>query len=137
MRLSRDSRAASSLDASFRRSEPEHALRIAVADALLVGRRKPKRLDDRDGRADVAGALFLVERAVGSKQHMVGAEKVETADGGGAGALDRGVAVEVLEIVVRSLLQFLQQRPIVLVRGARAQLIKAVSHAALEIRNDA
>src|ERR1700686_4662903 len=137
MTLLPDSPAAWSISTSSRRREPEHPLRIAMADALLVGRRQAKRLDDRDGRADVAGALLLVERAVGRKQHMVGAEEVEPADGGGAGPLDRGVAVEVLEIVVGALLQFLQKRRVVLVRGARAQLIEAVRHAAFEIRNDA
>src|SRR5260370_14366578 len=113
---------------SFRWSKPEHPFRIAMAEAIPVGRRQAKRLDDRDGRADVAGALFLVERAIGSKQHMVGAEKVETADRGGAGAFDRGVAVEVLEIVVGTLLQFLQERRVILIRVARAQLIPALAH---------
>src|SRR5580704_10512005 len=102
--------------ASLRGSKPKHALRIAVTDALRVRRRQPERLEDRDGRADVARALLLVERAIGGKQHMLGAEEVETADGGGTRSLDRGVAVEVLEIVVGTLLQLFQERPVVLVR---------------------
>src|SRR5580704_19380175 len=114
---------------SFRWREPEHPLGVAMTDALLIGDRKVERFNDRDGGADVAGAFFLVERAVGREQHMVGAEEIETAEGGGAGALDRCVAVEVLEIVVRAFLQFLQERSIILIRGARAQLIPAMAHA--------
>ena len=55
----------------------------------------------------------------------------------GARALDRGVAVEVLEVVERPLLQALEDRAVVLVRGARAELVEAVADAAFEIGDHA
>src|SRR5262245_39107505 len=53
----------------------EHRLRVLVADLLAVGRLEVQRFQHRDGRADVARPLLLVERTVRREQHMVGAEE--------------------------------------------------------------
>ena len=67
---------------------------------------------------------------------MIGREEIDAADGGGARAFDRGIAIEALEIVVGAFLQALEQRAIVFIRGARTELIEAVRNAPLEIGND-
>src|SRR5438105_12715441 len=121
---------------SFAYREPEHALGVAMADLLLVGVRQIERVDDLDGGADITRPLLLVEGTIGREQHVVGAEEVDAANGCGAGALDRGIAVETLEIVVGALLEPLEQRRLVLVRGARAQLVPAMPDTSLEIGND-
>ena len=68
---------------------------------------------------------------------MIGAEKIEPAHRRGARAFDRGVAVKILEVIERPLLQRFPQRAIILVRGAHADLIERVGDAAFQIRNDA
>ena len=95
------------------------------------------RIEHLDGVADVARTLLLVERTVGGEHHALGREEIDAADGRGARALDRGVAVEILEVVVGPLLQAAQHRAVVLVRGARAELVEAVADAAFEIRDHA
>src|SRR5205823_1013787 len=109
---------------------------VAKADLLLVSGREIERVDHIDGVADVAGPLLLVERAIGSKQHAIGPEEFDAANQGGARAFDRRVAIEFLEVIIRALLQALEQSTVVLVRSTRAQLIEAVRNATLEIGND-
>jgi hypothetical protein len=87
-----------------------------MADLLLVGLRQADRLQHLDGVADVARALLLVERTIGREQRVIGREEIDAADGGGARAFDRGVAIEALEIIVRAFLQALEQRAVVLIR---------------------
>src|SRR6266404_6326945 len=109
-----------------------------MTDFLLVGLREMiERLDHLDGRADVAPALFLVERTIGGEQHVIGAEERNAANRRSARAGERRVAVKAFEIVERTLLELLQDQRVVLIRCARAELVPAVRDAALEIRDDA
>src|SRR5216684_5790377 len=94
----------------------EHDLRVLVTDFFLVGLRQIKRLHDRHGRADVAPALFLIERTIGGEQDMIGAEERNAANRGGARAGERRVAVEAFEIVERPFLELLQDQRIILIR---------------------
>src|SRR6187401_2733213 len=87
----------------------EQRLRVLVADLLAVDRFQIERFQHRNGGADVARPLLLVEWTVRGEHHMVGAEEVDAADHRRAYALDRGVAVEILEIVERPLLQAFAQ----------------------------
>src|SRR5262249_17736037 len=89
-------------------SQRKHRFWVAVADPFHVLLGQIERLHDRDGGADVAPALFLVERTIGRKQHVIRAEERQPANRRRARAGERGVAVEGLEIVERSLLQPLQ-----------------------------
>src|SRR6516164_6302377 len=118
-------------------SQRKHRFCVAVADLFHVLLGQIERLHDCDGGADVAPALFLVERTIGREQHVIRPEERQPANRRRARASERGVAVEGLEIVERPLLQPLQDERIILVRRARAQLIPAVRNAAFEIRNDA
>ncbi len=68
---------------------------------------------------------------------MIGAEEIEAADGRGARAFDRGVAVKILEIIERPLLQRFEDRAVILVRGAHAELIEGMADAAFEIGHHA
>src|SRR5215216_1632354 len=108
-----------------------------MANLALVLGRKIEGLHHRDGGADIAPALFRIERAVGGKDHVVDAEKIDAANRGSAAAGERGVAIKILEIVVRPLLEALEQRGVVLVRCARAELVPGMAHPPREIRNDA
>src|SRR5712692_1118785 len=72
--------------------QTEHDLRVLVTDFFVVGLRQIKRFHVRDGRADVAPALFLVERTIGGEQDMIGAEERNAANRGGARAGERRVA---------------------------------------------
>src|SRR3954467_318788 len=103
--------------------QAEQGLGVAIEDFLLVGLRQANSVENLDGVADVAGALLLVERAVGGEHDVVGREEVDAANRGGARTFDRGVAVEALEIVERAFLQALEQSAIVLVGGAGAELV--------------
>src|SRR5580693_2211028 len=80
------------------RRKPEQLHRVAPVDlfALVVGQRK--RIQNLDSVADVAGALLLVERAIGSKQHVVGAEEIEAANRRVACPFDGCVTIKILEI---------------------------------------
>src|SRR5882672_135472 len=127
----------SSRGAPFLKLKREQRLRVAETDFLHVRARKIERFHHRDGGANVALALLRIERTVGRKQHALGREKRNAADGWAARAGERGVAVEFLEIIERAFFQPLEDRCIVFIRGARAELIPAVADAALEIRNDA
>src|SRR5262245_36154829 len=80
-------------------AQPEHALRVAVTNLFHVLFGEIKRRHHRDGRADVTFALLLVERTIGGKQHVIRSEERDSADRRRAGARERGVAVEVFEIV--------------------------------------
>src|SRR5262245_12727886 len=100
--------------------QSEHPLRIAVANLLLVSEREGKSLHDLDGLAHVERALLRIERAVGCEQHVIRPEELDAADGSGAPAGKRGVAIKVLEVVERPFLQPLEQGAVVLVRGACA-----------------
>src|SRR6516165_7478662 len=55
--------------------KPKHALRIPETNLLYVRLRQIKRFHHCDGRADIAPALFLVERAVRGKQDMIRSEE--------------------------------------------------------------
>src|SRR5262245_56775340 len=117
--------------------QSKHRFGVAMADLLHVLLGKVKRLHDCDGGADVAPAFLLVERTIGGKHHVIRPEERQSANRRRACTGKGGVAVEALEIVERPLLQLLEDERVVLIRGARPQLIPAMRHAALEIRNDA
>ena len=68
---------------------------------------------------------------------MIGREEFNAADHGGTRSFDRGVAVETLEVIIRPFLQSVEQRAVILVGGARAELIEAVADTAIEVGNDA
>src|SRR5712692_2105033 len=119
------------------RPQAKHDLRVLVTDLFLVGLLEIERFHDRDGRADVAPALFLVERTIGGEQDMVRPEERNAANRGGARAGERGVAVEAFEIIEGSLLEPLQDQRIILIRCACAELVPAMRDAAFEIGNDA
>ncbi len=106
-----------------------------MTDARPVGVGEIEQLQHRDRVADVARPLLGIERAVGGEQHAVGAVELEAADGRRARAEHRAVGIEILEVVKRALLQALQHRPQVLVRGARAELVPAGPDPALEVRH--
>src|SRR5258705_11835869 len=118
-------------------TQAEHHLRVLVADLFLVGLREMvERFHGFDGGADVAPALFLVERTIRRKQHVIGAEERDSANRRRAGAGERGVAVEALEIIERALLELLQKKRVVLIRGTGPKLVPAMGDAALEVGND-
>src|SRR6266540_5151333 len=114
-------------------AQSEHRFSVAMADLFHVRLGQIERLHHRNGGADVAPALLLVERTIGGKQHVIRPEDRQPANGRRAGAGERGIAVEALKIIERSLLQLLQDERIILVRRARSQLIPAVRNAAFEI----
>src|SRR5262249_59926305 len=64
-----------------RGAQSEHGLGVLVTDLLAIGLREIERLDHRDGGADVAPALLLVERTVRREQHMIGTEERQPANG--------------------------------------------------------
>ena len=68
---------------------------------------------------------------------MIGTEERQAANRRRTRPGERGVAVKALEIIERALLELLQEQRIILIGGARAELIPAMGDAALEIRNDA
>src|SRR5262249_38727179 len=68
---------------------------------------------------------------------MIRPEELDAADGRGAPAGERSVAIEVLEVVERTFLQPFEQRAVVLVRGARTELIPAMPDTPLEIGDHA
>src|SRR4029453_8485742 len=85
-------------------AQSKHAFRVAVAD--LLG--QIEGLHHRNGGADVAPALLLVERTIGGEQHVSRPEKRQPANGRRACAGERGIAVEALEIVERPLFQLFE-----------------------------
>src|SRR5215470_18906632 len=85
-------------------SQRKHCFGVAVADLLHVLLGQIERLHHCDRGADVAPAFFLVERTIGRKQHVIRSEERQSANRRRARAGERGVAVELLEIIKRSLL---------------------------------
>src|SRR5215208_392738 len=108
-----------------------------MANLALVLGSKIEGFHHRDGGADIPPALFRIEWAVGGKDHVVDAEKIDAANRCSAAAGERGVAIKILEIVVGPLLEALEQRGVVLVRCARAELVPGMADPSVEIRNDA
>src|SRR5262249_58060215 len=88
-------------------SQRKHRFCIAVTDLFHVLLGQIERLHDCDRGADVAPALFLVERTIGCEQHVIRPEERQSANRRRTRAGERGVAVEGLEIVERPLLQLL------------------------------
>src|SRR6516164_3219176 len=61
-------------------SQRKHRFCVAVADLFHVLLGQIERLHDRDGGADVAPALFLVERTIGREQHVIRPEERQPAN---------------------------------------------------------
>src|SRR5688572_20124626 len=95
----------------------EHLQRVAEVDAATVLRLELQAVERLDGLADEKRPALRVERAVGAEQDVPGAVEIDAALDRGFRAVDRGVAVEHLEIIQRPLLHALQQPGIVFVRG--------------------
>src|SRR5262245_46624783 len=110
----------------------EQPLRIAGEDLAPIAVGDVKPLDDVDGRRDRA------ERGIGREPHVVGPEKLEpAAHRVDAAAEQRGIAIEVVQIVEMGPLQRRQDFRIVLVAGPPAQHLEARTDAAVVIGNHA
>src|SRR5581483_11038046 len=84
--------------------QPEQLLRIAEGYLLARLCRHLDRFQHLDGVADIARASFRIEGRVRREQHLIGGIEVQAAYGRGARTEHRGVGVEILEIVERTLL---------------------------------
>src|SRR5690349_17152675 len=122
----------------FDELDPGQLLEIAVIDLLELVLRQVEPVDDAQRLADVAGAFFRIERAVGREHDLLGRIEGDAQHGAAVGAEHRRVDVEaLLEVVDRALLlEAALERLVVLVRGARADLVPAGADAALEHRHD-
>src|SRR5262245_7447766 len=110
----------------------EQPLRIAGEDLAPIAVGDVKALDDVDGRRDRA------ERGIGREHHVVGPEKLEpAAHRVDAAAEQRGIAIEVVQIVEMRALQRRQDFRIVLVDGPRAQHREAGPDAAVVVGDHA
>src|SRR5260370_17582522 len=109
--------------------QPKHGFGVAMADLFHVGSGQIERLHDCDRGTDVAPALLLVERAIGSEQDVIGPEERQSAKRRRACAGERSVAVEALEIAERPLFQPLQPARITLVRRAHPELLPPIRNA--------
>ena len=78
-----------------------------------------------------------LERHVGSEQNLVESEELDAALGGRVRAEQRRIGIEHVEVIHRTLLHRFEQRHVVLIGGARAELIPAMADAAFKIRNHA
>src|SRR5688572_21385402 len=85
----------------------QHLQRVAEVDAATVLRLELQAVERLDGLADEERPALRVERAVGAEQDVPGAVEIDAALDRGFGAVDRGVAVEHLEIIQRPLLHAL------------------------------
>src|SRR6516164_3154351 len=104
----------------------EQPLGVAGEDLAPIAVRDVEPLDDVNRRRD------RTERRVGCEHHVVGAEEFEpAAHRVDAAAEQRGIAVEVVQVVEMGPLQRRQDLRIVLVAGARAQHLEARPDAAV------
>src|SRR5207244_11629378 len=113
------------LHASFtfaRTCDPQHATGVLLGDALPIRRSEPDRIEIGDRLADELRTLLGIEGHVAAKEHVVDAEKLDRATKGVFGAEERGVPIEHLVIVERTLAQPSRERAEVLLGRARAYL---------------
>src|SRR5256885_9309050 len=89
---------------------------VAMANLLLVGCGDVERGDHLHCLADVTCAALRAERRVRGEEHVIGAEKLEPADGSDATAAERRVGIEVLEAMHHRLAEHLEHAAIVLIR---------------------
>src|SRR2546427_1506371 len=109
--------------------ELEHLHRVAEVDAPRIVLLQLEAVQGLDRLADEEWAALRVERAVGAEQDSFGSIKIYSTPDRGPRPVHRGVAVEHPEVVHRALCHLLQQRRVVLVRSAGAELVHAVADA--------
>src|SRR5437016_3856958 len=109
--------------------EFEHLHRVAEVDAPRIVLLQLEAVQRLDRLADEKRAALRVERAVGAEQDSFGSIKIYSTPDRGPRPVHRGVAVEHPEVVHRALRHLLQQRCVVLVRSAGAELVHAVADA--------
>src|SRR5882762_6892325 len=114
--------------------EFEHLHRVAEVDTPRIILLQLETVQRLDRLADEERAALRVERAVGAEQDSFGSIKIYSTPDRGPCPVHRGVAVEHPEVVHRALRHLLQQRRVVLVRGAGAELVHAVADAVDEER---
>src|SRR5947208_1346828 len=85
--------------------QAQHPPRIRLVDLLLHLVRGAHLVHRRDRVADEAGATLGIKRVVGAKQHPVGSKKSQPALHARPRPEQRGVAIEHVEVVDRSLLE--------------------------------
>src|SRR5437879_576380 len=109
--------------------EFEHLHRVAEVDAPRIVLLQLEAVQRLDRLADEKRAALRIERAVGAEQDSFGSIKIYSTPDRGPRPVHRGVAVEHPEVVHRALRHLLQQRRLVLVRSAGAELVHAIADA--------
>src|SRR5260370_33305132 len=112
-----------------RQLEAKQAAGVAFVDFAAVGFGNIQDVEAADGFADIAGALFGIERRVGGKKNLIRAKEIESAANRSTRAEGGRIRVKHLEIVLRTFLQATQIDREVFLFGARAQLVEAVAGA--------
>jgi len=115
--------------------DAEECLGVGVTNLLPRGGREVERADRLDGLGDIERAAFAVERAVGCEQHFLRAVEIEAALDACLRPGERGVGVEIAEIIEHWPRQFLRHDRRIGAGGARADLGPAVADAAFEERH--
>src|SRR6266536_2529347 len=118
-------------------SQLEQRPGVAGKDALALGGGNIQHLHRPDGVGDEAPTLLSIERRVGRERARGGPEERVAAARGIRLAVERGVGVEHLEILERTLLQAVLARDRVQVRRAEKDLAKAEIDPPGEIRDHA
>src|SRR5260370_18630819 len=95
--------------------QPKHGFGVAMADLFHVGSGQIERLHDCDRGTDVAPALLLVERAIGSEQDVIGPEERQSAK-------RRRACAGECRVLGRKLLK-MKHRPYPLLRPAAPRLL--------------
>src|SRR2546426_130909 len=100
--------------------DPQHATGVLLVDALPIRSSEPDRIEIGDRLADELRTLLGIEGHVAAEEHVVDAEKLDRTTKGVFGAEERGVSIEHLVIVERTLAQPSRERAEVLLGRARA-----------------
>src|SRR2546425_10972218 len=119
------------------RLQPQQLHGVLAQDPPLCLRRSRHLINRAQRLADIPGSALGIERHVAAKQDVLGAEERQPALKGRRRSVQGGVGVEHPIVVVRVLPQGAQQRSVVLVRGAGAELIVSILDPGFQERHSA